>query len=521
MSTRYSKWAWFSIRMETDSDTPPAGTVATKTGELPPLRPNRTFESEKDVQEEMAEIDAKAGIYVQRAKEQNRSLNDAERATVRQYGEYYRFLEQEELPLAKEFDQRKHDALMRQFGERGERDHRMLDQESMAGYGTLRRAQPGVPNIITPQLQCFTPEIFGDRHEAGRAANEAGHWLRAMLTRNPESIKFCQDRPHLAMDNFDERFLQQEGVDADGGYLVPDIVRGPVIDVRNRVSLIAGVARNYPMAGEKDLVPKRLTGLTVYKPGEDTAITESNKTYGQVALTTTDAYTLTPISHKLMRGSVVNVADQVVSEIGYSFAAQQDYEGINGDGTAGSPNFGITGAVTGISAASKTTATGATTYATITAAHLRTLMGLLPDRFHGRNNTGAMGSMFVNPDEAVFVCSRAVHAETFLRLQEDAGGNTKMSIAGQDFYAYNGYRILFTEEMPSTYGATQTCILFGNFRHGMILGEREGVGIASSEHNKFEFNQLVIRGMISYDIQFHETGDGSNAGSIVGLVTPV
>jgi hypothetical protein len=41
-----------------------------------------------------------------------------------------------------------------------------------------------------------------------------------------------------------------------------------------------------------------------------------------------------------------------------------------------------------------------------------------------------------------------------------------------------------------------------------------------SEHRYMEFNQIGIRGMERFDINFHERGDASNAGSMISLTLP-
>lgn len=368
------------------------------------------------------------------------------------------------------------------------------------------------PQFAGKSLRAFRPELFGGRQEATEAARDCGHALRAVLVGDPASVQYCQDRTHLK-----QYLVQTAGSDGNGGFLVPDHLANVVLDVRDRTGLLSQLARHYSMGGEKDFIAKRLTGLTVDKAGETNAITPSDKTWAQIEVQTDDASTLTLISRKLMRGSVIGVVDDIATEIGYAFAQQQDYEGFNGTGAAGFPNFGITGIVPGLQAGSKITATGATSYETITNDHLTNLMALLPDRFFQQSN-GPRASPV--DDTPAFICSRRVWAKVFERLMIQAGGNNKIDLAAATPFQYSGFPIYFTEQMPSSYAASQTCILFGNLKQAVILAEREGVEVATSSHFKFAENQLAIRGNISYDINFHEPGDATNSGAVVALVTP-
>ena len=481
---------------------------------LPQLRPQRVLCKVSDVNEEMANAQAVADSLYKQAEADNRGLTDDEFAAVDQHMEYYKYLSEKELPRVEQMEAAQRKAA-RQIVQNNMAPHRLGTVNSGTAAANY---QPRV-NLIRRDLKVFNPKFFGgDAERATHAAEQCGHWFRAHILGNRDSIQYCRDN-NLALGKWDEKFDAQTVDDATkGGVFVPTIVARMVLDVRDRVSIIAANARRYPMQGETDVIPKRDGGLTVYKPGEDTAITSSEKTSSGVTATTTDAYTLTHISHKLMRGSVVDAADQVVNEIGYAFAAQQDYEGINGDGTAGTPNFGITGIINGMSAASTFNA-GGTTWADIDADTIRTLVGTLPDRFHGRNNTG--GRDDATTSEAVFVCSRTFWANRLEEILEAGGGNNKFDISASTPYQLKGYPVLFTEEMPTAEASASIPLIFGNFFDGMLLAEREQVSIASSSDFRFDYDQMTVRGRISYDIQYHETGDGSNAGAFVGVVSSV
>jgi HK97 family phage major capsid protein len=490
-------------------------------------RPSKTFKRVVEVEQEISEAMGLAQAVYDRADGEKRGVTEDEFEIVKQQQEYCEYLENEVSPTVKAFEENVRRNAQRHFERNASpasQAAHVIDGFHMPGL----RPNSGLPNVIAPRLQAFRSELFGGLQEAGAAATDAGHWFRAAMYQNRKSIEYCRERNRSRGDerylpienNFDERFDAQTVDDSTrGGVLVPTIVARTIIDVRDRYGLIANLARRYPMEGETDNVPKRAAGLTVYKPGEDTDITTSEKTYGtSVSLGAVDAYTLTKVSHKLMRGSVVSAADQVINEIGYAFAKQQDYEGINGDGTSGAPDFDILGAIPGIAAGgiSQLEATN-TTWADITAADIDKLMSTLPDRFYaqgpgGPEGGGAMGG-------PVFVCSRTFWGQVLQPIMTAAGGNTKFDLSAATPFQYAGFPVRFTEEMPTTTGVAQKCLLFGNFQEGMILGQRESIGISTSEHQYFAADQMAIRGRMSYDLKFHEKGDATNAGAIVVLQT--
>ena len=481
----------------------PGVTPTLAIGQPTALRAKRVFESVRDVEEEMASSRAHAQAFYALAKGENRGLTEQEVTVVQQHLNYCTMLKNEEIPRMMQFEQIQRD------GAHAELEFHDHQRSTLRGGGDAMPISNGgqfaIHRAARPlkQLKGFNDALYGgDRREAHQAAENAGRWLSAMVIGDRESIEYCNRRQELRACYEQSMDAQTVDDDSKGGYLVPDIVSTTILDVRDRNGVIPLLARNYTMVGEKDLVNKRATGLTVYKPGEDAAITTSEKTWSQVTLSANDAYTLTYISSKLMRGAVVSAVEQVVNEIGYAFAKQIDYEGINGTGSAPAPDFGITGVVPGMQPGSILPSMPAD-WAGITNEDVAGLIGLLPDRFH---------------DNAVFVCSRAFWALVLEPMLEARAGS-KGDIAASSTRALKGYPIHFTEEMPTSSAVDSTSLLFGSFFESMLFGEREGVGVQESTHHRFNYDQLAIRGKIAYDTQFHERGTSVLAGGIVGLKT--
>jgi HK97 family phage major capsid protein len=293
--------------------------------------------------------------------------------------------------------------------------------------------------------------------------------------------------------------------DSRGGYLVPAPLAAAILAVRDRFGVARRVSRIIPMASETLSIPKRAGGLTVYSPAEGAAITTSEATWSQVSLSTTDRFTLTRVSRKLLRSALVSVADQVAMEIGQAFGEGLDNEWCNGDGTG--TYLGETGVRSAVGAAGVNTmaTTSGDTWAETALADFTNTAALLPERFHNENTS--------------WVCSRAYYTSVIERLMIAAGGTTTANIAAGGTPSLLGYPIYFSEKMPTSTAVSTIQAVLGDFYNGVIIGERQGIEIGMSEHRYFDSDEIGIRGKISYDLNVHGGGDGSNAEAYVALKT--
>jgi HK97 family phage major capsid protein len=341
-------------------------------------------------------------------------------------------------------------------------------------------------------------------------AYKVGRWLSAVCMKDPDSRQYCKET------GIDMQYRREDGqvirmdaqtVDDDsrGGYLVPAPLAAAILAVRDRFGVARRVSRIIPMASETLSIPKRAGGLTVYSPAEGAAITTSEATWSQVSLSTTDRFTLTRVSRKLLRSALVSVADQVAMEIGQAFGEGLDNEWCNGDGTG--TYLGETGVRSAVGAAGVNTmaTTSGDTWAETALADFTNTAALLPERFHNENTS--------------WVCSRAYYTSVIERLMIAAGGTTTANIAAGGTPSLLGYPIYFSEKMPTSTAVSTIQAVLGDFYNGVIIGERQGIEIGMSEHRYFDSDEIGIRGKISYDLNVHGGGDGSNAEAYVALKT--
>jgi HK97 family phage major capsid protein len=334
----------------------------------------------------------------------------------------------------------------------------------------------------------------------------AGQFFLATLTKNDNAVQWCKDHGiTLGMWN-----AAGENQNQLGGVLVPDEVERTIIDLRES----RGVARQEcmvtGMAGDTKYVPRRTGGLTAYFIDENpsAAITESDKQWDSVRLVARTLATLSRYSVQLSDDSIISIGDDLASEIAYAFADKEDQCLFNGDGTSTYGN--IVGLKSGTAAGSKYTAiTGNTAFSTLDRDDFEAMIGKLPQ--------------YAEPNAKWYI-SKAGWAASILRLIDAAGGNTWRDLAnGKRELSFLGYPVVIVQVMNTTLSAqtsTDGLVYFGDMRQAVTFGNRRGVSVFPSEHRYMEFNQIGVRGFERFDLNYHERGTSTAAGSLIMLSTP-
>lgn len=370
---------------------------------------------------------------------------------------------------------------------------------------------------VTPFVRCETLKIpihqqfrygslkaFKGQH-AEKHAYLSGMFFLGALLKDEKAIAWCKDHGI----NMSFRAALGENQNQIGGVLVPDEVEQTVIDLRES----RGVARQQcmvsPMAGDTKYVPRRTGGLTAYFVDENpsSGITESDKNWDSVRLVAKTLATLTRYSLQLSDDAIISVGDDLASEIAYAFADKEDRCLFLGDGT--STYGGIYGVPSVAAGSVVTAATGNTAFSTLDLADFESMVGKLPQ--------------YAEPNAKWYI-SKAGWAASMLRLIDAGGGNTWRDLAdGKRELSFLGYPVVIVQVMNSTLSAqvnATNVVLFGDMRQAATLGNRRGISVFPSEHRYMEFNQIGVRGMERFDINFHERGDASNAGSLISMTLP-
>lgn len=296
------------------------------------------------------------------------------------------------------------------------------------------------------------------------------------------------------------------GADSAGGYLVQPMV-GQVI---NYLRLQYGVARRncemVPM-GHSEIVnhPSITAGLRVYPATEGVARSTSDLTYANVELISRDWAILSIFSNKISELAVIQLGDTIANDMGYQFALNEDTCAFNGDGT--STYQGIQGVAwklsqTGYSASVYTSATGHTSFGTLTSADFAGVQATLP------NFAGIQPKWYIH---------HAGWAASMQILVMTATGVISLEQAATKYFL--GYPVEFVEVLPKTLAAQVGVIvaLFGDLRLAAKFGDRQQVRMATSVDRYFELDQTAVKGEASFAFNHYRTGDTTNAGPIVAL----
>ena len=333
--------------------------------------------------------------------------------------------------------------------------------------------------------------------DAAFEAYSSGQWFRAVFYKNESATRWCRD------NGLDIRSALEGGSNSAGGYLVPDELERAIIQLREERGVMRRKARIVQMGSDKLSVPRRSSGLTGYWLDENGSITASDKSWDNVTLVAKKLGALVKYSSELAEDAVINLADDLASEIAYTFANSEDLAGFIGDGT--STYGGISGLITQIAAGSTiTAAAGNTAYSTLDLTDFEDMLGALPE--------------YPGMDPEWFI-HKAGWAASMLRLQAAAGGNTIATVGqGPMAQTFLGYPINFVQVMNSTTTAqtsTDGLCYFGDMRATATFGTRRGISLQVSADRYFELDQLAIKGTERIDIAVHETDS-----SMIMLATP-
>ena len=413
-------------------------------------------------------------------------------------------------PLTED-ETRKYDALMDEAATAAKEQSRcqkLIDEKATLAQSVGRRSAPSAAAgaIVVPQKTevRFLPRAKALRSfrgsDADRNAYTSGQWLLATLGGDTRAAQWCAD------NGIETRALQTT-TNSLGGYSVPEVLESTIIDLREERGVARRSLRVMPMSTDSHIIPRRATGLTAYFVSENSEITASDKGWDAVQLVARKLAVLCKYSSELNEDSILSIADDLASEIAYSFADKEDECCFNGDGT--STYGGIVGLKSAILAGSKVTAaSGNTSFGTLDMEDFLNMVGKLP--VYAR--TGAR-----------WYVSQAGFAASMQRLFEAAGGNTVQNLSAGVPYNFLGFPVEITQVMNQTLSAqtsTDGLAYLGNLNLAGTMGTRRGIQIQVDGSRFFEYDQLAIRGTQRFDINIHEKGTASVAGPVIMLSTP-
>jgi HK97 family phage major capsid protein len=301
-----------------------------------------------------------------------------------------------------------------------------------------------------------------------------------------------------------------EGINTEGGYLVPEEFENVLITLRETFGVFRRNARVWPMSHDTLRLPRRKSGLTAYAIGEATAGTESTQKFEQISLVAQKFMVLTTVSNELNEDAMVNIGDDVANEIAQAFAQKEDECGFIGDG--GDTYSGIIGVRQALLDVSGTLSsikgivdTSETAWSGVTITDFTDVMARLP--------------AYADTAATKWYCSKAFYHQVMEKEAYKAGGVTYREVKEKGTPTFMGYPVEFTQVLDRVSTDSSIPLLFGDLSLAAYFGDRRQMTVAFSDSalNAFEQDEVAIRGTARYDIKVPNVGDTTDAGPIIGL----
>lgn len=399
-----------------------------------------------------------------------------------------------------------------------------------SGASTDTTASDEVKNFVVPAtvwrggMKSFVPEMGFTGYTRAQLEYKAyrfGMWMVGILQaskglHNTKQQAWCKAHgvPHIWQA--EETKAQVEGINTDGGFLVPEEIATDIIVLREQFGVGRRVMRSIPMASDTKRVPRQTGNMTTYWVDENAMITESKFTTDSVLLVAKKLGALGSWSSEVGEDSFIDMGDKLAMEVAYAFSSTEDDCIFNGDGSstyAGMVGFrkALINLGTIANTAGLVTQTGTGAF-TSTLSDFQNVIGVLPE--------------YADTPNVRWVCHRYFWSSVMSKVELAAGGVTSTEVInGVRQRTFLGYPVEISQKMPKVYVANDVPCLFGDFGLAGKFGDRRQMTLAMSEHVNFKQDQLVIRGTERFDVNVHDVGNNDStaanrvAGPVVGLAT--
>lgn len=244
-----------------------------------------------------------------------------------------------------------------------------------------------------------------------------------------------------------------EGVNADGGYLVPEEVRKDILHFVNEYGVLRKFCTFFDLSDQKTdtlLIPRLLADVTVSWVNEKSAISESNPTFEDVTLQLRKLAAISTVTEELLADSLVVLYDFLMERFGEKIAYAEDSQGFSG---TGAPFTGI------LNAAGVNVITLSGT--DITSLSYDDLVDM-----QSLSSVKLKGARWFGSPTVIGEC----------RKIKDLQGNPILQTPNNNPMAtMMGYPIEIVDAMPakSEVGANKPFLAFGNARHIGMIGKGE------------------------------------------------
>ena len=159
------------------------------------------------------------------------------------------------------------------------------------------------------------PTSTGEKAKKGRASDQ---YAKDMLTAMRTNFHQVSD-------------ILQEGVDADGGYLVPEEWDSRLIDVLNEENIMRGLATQITTSGEHkiNIAGAKPTAAWIEEGG---ALQFTDAKFGQKILDAHKLHVAVKVTEELLYDSMFDLASYITTQFGIAIANAEEDAFLNGDG---------------------------------------------------------------------------------------------------------------------------------------------------------------------------------------------
>lgn len=367
-------------------------------------------------------------------------------------------------------------------------------------------------------LKCF--KALGTKSAEQRAYDFGMYVLGAVFLR-PDALAYCKKQGmktfNYVSETSGEIKAMSEGTNSTGGALVPEEFSQELIDLREMFGALRQSMQVEPMSSDNKRIARRASGPTVYYPGEGQTITASDLSYDSVLLTAIKFAGIGRYSSELGEDAVVDFGDRIALEFAQAFAAAEDNNGFNGDGTSTYGSWvGLLPKIKGLSStisyiAGLTVGDG-NLYSELTLPNHLSVVGNLP--------------VFADGPNAAWYVNKLYFYSVMVKLAMSSGGVSEAEvIKGQRIPMFIGYPVKFVQKMARTEANSQVCALLGDINKAAALGDRRIITVAKSTEVYFTTDELAVRATQRVAFNAHDVGNADATaanrlpGPVVGLIT--
>ncbi len=134
-----------------------------------------------------------------------------------------------------------------------------------------------------------------------------------------------------------------EGIDPDGGFLVPSEFRATLVRLIESFGIIRPMATVIPMNRQELTLPKLTTGVLVFWVDEGKTIPQTQPKFGEVRLVAKKLAALVPMTSELLEDSSIAIANLLATLFAEAIAEEEDRVALTADPTSvpGDPFLGV------------------------------------------------------------------------------------------------------------------------------------------------------------------------------------